>query len=230
MKFFKTLILILMISQVTFFFKARSDVLAASATPSSQNSTQSAKTPPQSKAQEILNRVADKVTEISNKMRRTYHGTVKSVSATSLTVSTKEGNRTISTNNATSFYRFRAGTRSEIELANIKAGDDISAMGTIDPQSEDMTAKQIIAKIHRYNYVGLIDSLEKGVATVTLNDNSQVKIDLTDALVLKKVIEGKIATAKLTDFNESSTIFVIAHSPDSKTGVYSSLKALVLAK
>ncbi|KKU91854.1 MAG: hypothetical protein UY21_C0009G0045 [Microgenomates group bacterium GW2011_GWA1_48_10] len=202
-----------------------SPIVVSAATPSAQTSTTSG-----SKAQELLNRVSDKINQIADKTRRTYHGPVKSTTASAHIISTPEGDKKIITNDATSFYRFKAGRRTEIEFKNIKTGDDVSAIGTIDPQNGDMTAKQVTAKIHRYNYVGTPDSVNKGIATITLPDNSQIKVDLSDALTLKKIIDGKISPAKLANFKTGNTIFVIAHSPDAKTGMYSSLKALILTK
>lgn len=204
----------------------------ASTSTQSPTSTSSAKpaSSSASKVQDLLNRVADKVTAITEKMQRTYHGTVKSNSRSTLVVTTPDGDKNIVTNDATDFFRIRAGSQTSIDLKGIKVGDDIAAIGTIDPQTTDMTAKQVIAKIHRYNYSGTITSVDKGIATITLPDNSAVKVDLTSALALKKIVAGKIVTAKLADFTVNSTIFIIAYSPDPKTGIYSSLKALVWTK
>lgn len=194
-------------------------------TPSAKSATTSG-----DKVQDLLNRVSDKVTQITEKMRRTYHGSVKTVSTSTITIETSGGNRNIVTNDATDFFRFRAGNKTTIDLKGIKADDDIVAIGTIDPQTTDMTAKQIIAKIHRANFAGTITSMDKSVATITLTDNTQVKVGLDSALTYKKVLDGKIVPAKLADFTINNTIFVIAHSPDLKTEVYSSLKALYIVK
>lgn len=199
---------------------------AATSTPSAV-STPSAK--PESKVQDLLDRVSDKVTKLTEKMQRTYHGPIKSISTTTITLTTSEGSKNVITNDATDFFRIKAGKQSTTDLKGLKSGDDISVIGTIDPQTTDMTAKQIVAKIHRSNFSGTIQNVEDTIATITLPDNSTVKVDL-DGTKLEKVSSGKIIPAKLSDFVENSTIFAIAFSPDSKTGVYSSLKALALNK
>lgn len=220
---------IALISLISLISLIASPVLAAPATPSAQTASPSAKdAPPANKAQELLNRVADRVTALTDKMRRSYQGNVKSVGKNSYSLTSDEGNKVVVTNDATSFYRIRAGSRTEIEFKDIKANDYVVAVGTIDPSSSEMTAKQVIAKIHRFNYVGTIDEVGKGIVTMTLLDNSQVKVDLSDALAYKKIVAGKIQAAKLADFKQGSTMFVIAFSADPKTGVYSSLKALVM--
>ena len=207
------------------------NVLAVTSTPSA-TATASAKTASTSgsKVQDLLNRVSDKVTKLTDKMRRTYHGPVKSSSDETYVVTTSEGEKKITTNNATDFFRIKAGKRSTIDFDGIKAGDDIVSIGTIDSQTTDMTAKQVIAKIHRSNFVGTISAVDKSIVTITLPDKTTVKVDLSNALTYEKIVNGKIHTAKLSDFVTESTIFVIAYSPDAKTGIYSSLKALTFSK
>lgn len=199
-------------------------VSAAAATPSSQTASNSA----QNKAQELLKRVADKVSAITTQNRVSYWGKIKQVGTAAYTITTQDGDKVITTNDATSFYRIKAGTRSDVEFKDLKVGEDIAAIGTVDPSNGTMTAIDVIAKIQRYVYVGQITDVTKGIATITLADNSQVKVDLTDAISYRKVVAGKIISAKLADFQKDATIFVLAYSPDPKTGIYSSLKALML--
>lgn len=199
-------------------------VSAATATPSSQTASTSA----QNKAQELLKRVADKVSAITTQNRVSYWGKIKQVGTAAYTITTQDGDKVITTNDATSFYRIKAGTRSDVEFKDLKVGDDIAAIGTVDPSNGTMTAIDVIAKIQRYVYVGQITDVTKGIATITLADNSQVKVDLTDAISYRKIVAGKIISAKLAEFQKDATIFVLAYSPDPKTGIYSSLKALML--
>lgn len=189
-------------------------VLAVPATPSADQKTQ-----------ELLDRVATKVAELADQTRRTYHGTIKSLGTSSLIVSTDDGDKTVAVNSATSFFRIRAGSRSETDLKGLKVGDYITAVGTIDPSSGDMTTKQIIAKIHRTNLTGTIQSITKGVATINSTD-----IDLTDASLKTLTRDNKIVAAKLSDFTSGNQIFAIAFSSDPKSATLSALKSLTLTK
>lgn len=177
-------------------------------------------------AQELLDKVATKVAELTAKQRNIYVGTIKTAGTVSYTVTTGDGDKTVTTTEGTNFYRIRAGNRTDATFKSIKASDDIGAVGTIDPQTGEMTAKQVIAKIQRQNIVGVIESLGKdGAASI-----SGTRIDLTSAGTLKKVDKaGKISTAKVADFAAGNVAFVIAYASDN-SGVLSSLKAMVLSK
>ncbi len=200
----------------------------AAATPSG-TATKSAETE-NSKAKELLDRVATKVAELTNRSRKTYTGVIRSLGKTSLVLTTSEGERPVTTNDVTDFYRFRAGKISEVGFSTLKVGDDLAAIGTIDPANNELTAKQIIVKIKRLNVVGVIESLEKSTLTIKDSAGATTKVDLTDAVSLKKITSEEIQTAKLTDFASGSAVAVIAHTPDPKTGVYSALKALIWTK
>lgn len=210
-------------------------VLAATATPSSA-ATASAKTTTATPAadldpisKDLVDRVIKSV-EQNGSLRRTYSGPIKSVGTNSYVVTTSDGDHTISTGDVTSFYRVKAGKTTETNFAGIKKGEDIVAIGTIDPANGEMTAKEVISKIARQNIVGKITAVDEGMATISVGDKT-VTVDLNDATTLKKVdATGKIVTAKLADFKADTTIFVMAYVSDPDSNDLSSLKALLLTK
>ncbi len=200
---------------------------------STSSASPSARTKPaEGKAQELLDRVATKVAEMTAQLRRTYGGKISSVSTDSFTLTTPEGDKTVTTSDATSFYRIRAGNRSEITFTNLKKGDDVLVIGTVDPQTTDMTAREIIAKIKRENIVGTITALKKYVATVKEGNGTETQINLSDAVSLKKIdpATGKTPVAKLADFKENSLVMVIAYVSGKDTDPLSALKAVVINK
>ncbi len=202
-------------------------VLAVTATAPAQIATPAADLDPVSK--DLVDRV-NKIVEQNTNLRRTYSGPVKSVGTASYVVTTAEGDRTITTGDVTSFYRFRANKTTEVNFAAIKKGEDVVAIGTIDPATGEMTAKEVIAKIARQNIVGTITETDDGMATISVGAKS-VTVDLNDALTLKKMdTAGKIVTAKLADFKAGDNIFVMAYVSDPDSNDLSSLKALVLTK
>lgn len=194
----------------------------SSAATSSAAGTSSAE--PSVKAQELLDRVATKVAELTDKLRRTYSGKVTSVGTTSYVVTTTVGgDKTVTTNDVTTFFRIRSGNHTEVNFANIKAKDEITAIGTVDPATGEMTAREIIAKIRRINIVGKIVSVDKTVITLQPSDGPQTNLDLADAVSLRKLDQsGKITTAKISDFAADRFAFIIAY----QTGTNSQLTVL----
>lgn len=183
---------------------------------------------PSAKQQDLMDRLTTKVAELSNQLRRTYFGKIKSVGTSSVVITTSEGDRTITTNDVTTFYRIRSSNRTEISFSALKVGDDVVGTGTVDPQNNEMTARQIIAKIQRYNLVGTVKEINKSMITLQDFTGKESKIDFSDALNLKKTdISGKISPAKFADFQKGSLIFVMGYFPDTNTEEFSVLKALV---
>ncbi len=204
-------------------------VFSASATTSSTATKTSTASGVSDKAKDLLDRVATKVAEIVQNERRTYSGSIKSKAKTSFILTTAEGDVTVTTNDATDFYRIRAGSQSDASFVTLKVADDLAAIGTIDSQTREMTARQIIVKIKRTNIVGVIESIDKNILTIKTQTGGSIKVDLTDAITLEKAgQDNQIVKAKIADFTSNQTAFVIGYSPDPKTGTYSVLKALTL--
>lgn len=217
-KFLSLFILINLINSINF---VPPNVLAATSTGSATNL----------KAQDLLDRVATKVATLTSKLRRVYIGKIKSTGTASYTVTTPDGDRTITTNDVTNFFRIRGGSRSEINFSALKVGDDIAAIGTVDPKTFEMTAKQIIAKIKRYNVVGKISAIDKTIYSVTEISGKATKVDLSDAIALKMInSKGQIVTAKMENFKEGDYIFAITYVSDPSSETLSALKAVDATK
>ncbi len=223
MKHLIPLITLTIIISLTVLFSGRIWALDASS-----SATPSAAAPIGQKAQDLLNQVATKVAQLSLKMQKSYHGQIKSIGDTSFVIGTAARDRTVSTNDATGFFRIRAGKRTEVNFQSFKIGDDIAAVGVIDPVSTDLTARQVIAKVARLNVVGTIKSIDPTNYVITASDGTDVKIDLSGVPLKKIDAKGKIVSAKPADFALNSEVFAIAVSPDPDTGIYSVLKALTI--
>ncbi len=180
-----------------------------------------------SAAQDILNRVTDKVTEIADSLKKVYVGQIKSVGTTSVIITSSDGDQTISTNEATAFYRVRSGSQTEINFSGLKKGDDLSATGTIDPSNLEMTARQIIVKVHRYNIVGVIQTNVNNVISVKEFSGPTSQIDISDTPILKKNLGTIFSTAKLSDFKVGATVFIIAYTDPTSISL-PALKAVIL--
>lgn len=171
-------------------------------------------------AQEILNRVTDKVTQIANQLKKVYVGKIKTLGTTSITITSGDGDHSISTNEATVFYKIRSGNRTEIAFPNLKVGDEIAAVGTINSTNLEMTAKQIIVKVHRFNMIGTITARKNDVITLKEFNGVESLIDLSDTPVIKK--------AKLADFKVGTIAAVIAYI-DPTTSSLAALKAVIIS-
>lgn len=214
---------------MSYFLILTSSVGLAMAVDSTPSGTGTTSGQTNTKAKEILNKVSDQVAAMSAKQRQVYEGKIKSLGASSLMVTTVDaGDKSVATNEVTTYFRIRAGNRSSINFSGLKVGDDIAAVGPIDPATGEMAAKQIIAKIQRQNLVGGVESLDKGVAVITDSAGTKTKVDLGSANTLEKVdLRGKIVDSKLADFQTGNTVFVMAYTADS-SGTLSVLKALAL--
>lgn len=184
-----------------------------------------------SAAQDLLDRVATRVADLTGKLRRVYTGKVKSVGTTSYVIATSDGDRTVTTNDVTSFYRIRAGNKTEVNFGSLKVGDDIAAIGTIDPNTFEMTAKQIIAKIRRYNLVGTVSETNKTIYSLNEIGGPKTSVDFEDAVSLKTMnLQGQVTATKVSAFKVGDLVFAIAYFSDPKSDTLSILKALRFEK
>jgi hypothetical protein len=181
---------------------------------------------PSAKAQDLLDRVATKVAELSQKFQKAYLGKIKSLGTTTFVITSTDGDHAISTNDATSFFRIRAGAKSEVNFAALKIGDEVATLGTIDPTTTDLTARQIIAKIQRQVVGGVITDVTKDLFTVKQFNGTEIKLDFADVITLKKFTGDKLVIAKQSDFTVGSSVFAIAYRADDSPTL-SVLKAIL---
>lgn len=184
-----------------------------------------------SAAQDLQDQMATKVADLARKLRRVYTGKIKSTGTTSYVVTTSDGDRTVVTNDVTSFYRIRAGNKTEVSFGSLKIGDDVAVIGTIDPNTFEMTAKQIIAKVRRYNVVGTISEITKTAYSIQEIGGPKTPVDFEDAVSLKSLgSPGQITAAKINAFQPGDLIFAIAYFSDPKSDTLFVLKALRFEK
>lgn len=171
-------------------------------------------------AQEIRQAVDKKIIEIANQLKKVYVGKIKTLGATAITITSGDGDHSISTNEATVFYKIRSGNRTEIAFSNLKVGDEIATVGTINSTNLEMTAKQIIVKIHRLNMVGTIIARKNDIITLREFNSVESLVDLSDTPVIKN--------AKLADFKVGTIAAVIAYI-DPITSSLAALKAVIIS-
>lgn len=168
-------------------------VLAAKPTPSPDQATNSATVSQERQEQikELRERVASRVAELREKGRRAFYGQIKSISGGIIILTTKQGEKTVLTNEDTSFFRIGSGSRKTIALKDLSVGETITAFGQVEIGKEQLTAKVIIAKVLPININGQVVGVdvEEGTITVETPKNKSMTVDIettTKILVWEK--------------------------------------------
>lgn len=119
-------------------------------------------------AKELRERVATRVAELAKEMRQAWHGEIKGISGTTITLTTKQGDKTVLTSEETSFIRTAAGRGKKIKLENLVVGEKIIAFGRLDQKKEQLTAKVIIAQVILMNINGKVAAVDVEGGTITV--------------------------------------------------------------
>jgi len=138
------------------------------ATSSGKTTSQEVQQERQEQIRELRERVATKVAELKEKGKRAWYGEIKSISGTTIILTTKQGEKTILTDEDTIFLRIGAGGRKKITLANLVVGEQIVALGQVDTEKGEMTAKVIIGKILPININGKVTAVDVEGGTLTV--------------------------------------------------------------
>jgi hypothetical protein len=130
----------------------------------SPGSTQSTKAEDQIK--ELRERVATKVAELSKKMLKSWSGNFKSFTSGKISLTTKEGEKIIFVDDQTKIFRIGATGKKTIETSNLVVGEDVVAIGSVNQDTGQMTAKVIIAKSLLVVINGKVTEVDKEEGTV----------------------------------------------------------------
>ncbi len=149
-----------------------SSVVAASPLPSPKSTEASPSAKPGSERQEqikeLKDRLATRVAELRQQMRRVLTGEIKTISGKNLTLTTKQGDKIVVTDEQTIFIQLGASGRKEINFSNLKAGQSISAFGLYDETKGQLAAKVIISKVLPLNFNGKITEIDISGGTISV--------------------------------------------------------------
>lgn len=120
----------------------------------------------QDQIKELRERVATKVAELSKKMLRSWLGIVKSVSSGKISLTTKDGEKTILTNDQTKIFRLGSAGKKTIETSDLVVDEEIVTIGSLNQDTGQMTAKVIIAKKLPVIINGKVSEINKGEGTI----------------------------------------------------------------
>lgn len=198
------------------------------------DSTESAATPSgapkNDKEAEILNKISDKVNELGQSLKRAYSGKVRSLGTDSISLTTDSGEVFIETNEATKFFRIKAGARTTTEFKTLKIGEELTVIGTLDEATKTVTARQIIVKTRRQILLGKVTEINKLLITVfTPSENSKI-VDLSGTVPLKKLTPaGDLTGAKASDVVLNAHLITIGFYQADQPEL-SALRAIIIPK
>lgn len=123
---------------------------------------------------ELRERLATRVAELRQTLRKAYNGEIKSISGKTIILVTASGERTIVTNEETLFFRIGPAGRKKISLSDLKVGEKIAAFGQISQleplagNQGELTARVIIAKVLPINIEGKVTAVDTENGTINV--------------------------------------------------------------
>jgi len=143
---------------------------------------------------ELRERLATRVAQLKEKMRRAWHGEIKSISGTTIILTTRQGEKTIVTDENTSFLRTGLGGRRKITLADLSLGEKIVAFGQVSQDTGEMTAKVIIAQVFPVKINGKVTAVNVEGGTITVQTLKRgsfiVDVETTTKILVWEKKEG----------------------------------------
>ncbi len=169
----KILLILLTVSTVLPFLGIRLTSVQAqgstTATPSASEVTPASDKSKQ--IEELKERIATKVAELSQMQRRAVFGTVKSVSIATATIETKTKDIKIELTDDIKVIQVLKGKRTTLTTDNLAKGDIVTVFGNYDVTLDILRAKVIFIQAPLPQHVsGLVTALDKSAYTVTIKN------------------------------------------------------------
>ena len=216
---------------ITIFFLFPFPVLAVSASQSAiatKSANPKDQTESSNSAKDLVNKITDKVSQMGQSLKKAYSGKIRSLGNNTISLTHDQGEVFIETNDATNFYKVRAGQRTSGDFKSLKIGTEITVIGIYDEGAKTLVARTLIDKIRRYAVFGKVNNIQKDLVTITLSDGTNKIVDLKDTLVFKKLSAKKdIVIAKQADIGQGDHVSVIGYYLDGETNL-TGLKVLIL--
>lgn len=122
---------------------------------------------------EILKeKIATKVAQLREDEQGGFLGTVKTIDKSKLLLQTKDGEKTVSFSDDTSFYAFASDhTKSESSINKLKPGDSLTALGYFDADRTILSAKYVFVSTPSARIIGKIGDIDKSNFSITVIEN-----------------------------------------------------------
>lgn len=144
------------------------------ATSSSQNDKQLIEKLKQ--IEELKEKIATKVAEIRDREKGAIMGNVKQIQNSTITLTTKSGDKIFNYQDDTLFYSLKNNTKTETDSNKLKEGNNISVFGYYNETKDTFSAKFIYLQDQPVRIAGKVADIDKQSFTVTIKDREGQKI------------------------------------------------------
>lgn len=222
----KKKILFIIILTSLFLLTANRFVKAIDSTSSAKTATKSAENP--DKAKDLVNKINDKVAQMGLNLKKSYSGKIRSLGNNTITLTYDSGEIVAEANDATNFYRLRAGKRSTIDFKSLKVGSDLTIIGILDEGSHTLISRTVIDKVARIAIFGKVTQVSKGTLTISLPDGKKQDVDTSGATIKKLSAKKEITTGRASDISADDYVSVIGYLDDDTSTTLTALKIFIL--
>lgn len=142
---------------------------------------QSATTSTEKRIEELKDRIATKVAELSQTQRRAIFGTVKSVSVSTATIETQTKDIKIELTDDIKIFQMLKGKRTQLSIDDLSKGDVVTVFGDYDATLDLLKAKVIFIQAALPSRIaGKVTEIDKTAFAVTVKpqDAPTVTVDI----------------------------------------------------
>lgn len=167
----------------------------------------------EAQSQELLQKLATRTAELRAGMRKSLFGEIKSVTADGkIILTTKNGEKTVNTNDSTNFFRISLLGRKEINFSSLVTGEQISVFGLAQEITGEFNTKVVVAKILPVNLIGKVSDidLKNGTLTILTLKQGTFIIDIETATKIYTAAKLKLGFSKI---KVGDRVFVNGTSP-----------------
>lgn len=167
----------------------------------------------ETQSKELLLKLATRTAELRAGMRKSLFGEIKSLTSDGkIILTTKNGEKTVNTDDTTSFFRISLLGRKEIKFSSLITAEQISIFGLNQEITGEFNAKVIVAKILPVNLTGKVSNidLENGTLTILSLNKGTFIVDVETATKIYTSNKVKLGFSKI---KAGDRVFVNGISP-----------------
>lgn len=182
----------------------------------------------------LKEKIATKVAQLRENEKSGVSGKVKSVGDTTITLTTKTGEKTVSFLEDTIFFKMTDGVKSDPldykQAKNLKEGDTLAVLGYFDSSHNTFSAKYVYLSTSPTHLMGKIADIDKANYTITATDtagNTLVDIETYTKMYTYNTKTG-LVRAGFSKFRTSDLVHIFATANPKEENRASALKIIDL--
>ncbi len=193
-------------------------------------STGSAKS--QVKVDDLMDRLATRVAQLSQTQKKAITGTVNAVSVSSFTLETATKNYKIELPDTLKVFQSIKGKRTELTQEDIAKGDTVTAFGGYDETIDTLRASVVWIEptISIFQFAGVIGSIDKTdySFTVVTAQKQTITVDFETSSRLSIFDGTQIAKGGFSKMSPKTSVLITGSAVPNKTNRYSATRILLL--